>query len=103
MPAHDPPAGWPAERIKAELRARYGHITAISRAWGYHPTAVTKTLAIPGYSAAVERLIAEALEVTPHTLWPSRWSPEGLPVRPGVASNLSALPANPHRQKAVAA
>ncbi len=55
-------------------------------------------------SAALERRIAAAIGVSPHTLWPDRWTPEGLR-RPQsvIRSKASRLAAEPHRQKRKAA
>jgi len=94
---------WHPERIKGELRARYGHITALSEQWGYHRTAITKTLSMRGYSPKLERLIAEALGEPLHIVWPDRWTPTGLPIPLRPRPNLSAAPPNPHRQKDKAA
>lgn len=97
------PPLWHPERIKAELRARYGHVTTLSETWGYHRTSISKTLSMRGYSPKLELLIAEALGEPPHIVWPDRWGADGkpLPLRP--KPDLSALPANPHRQKGRAA
>jgi Ner family transcriptional regulator len=98
------PQGWHREDIKAELRKRLGPVTILSRAWGYGPAAITSTLLRPDYSPAIEQRIAEALGQHPHTLWPDRWTPEGV-ARPRSTNSTHpsvAIPA-PHRQKAHAA
>ena len=97
------PPLWHPERIKAELRARFGHITALSEQWGYHRSAISRTLSVRGYSPNLERLIAEALEQPLHVVWPDRWNANGTPVPLRPTPDLSALPANPHRQKEKAA
>ncbi len=94
---------WHPERIKAELRARYGHITALSEQWGYHRSAISRTLTVRGYSPNIERLIAEALGEKLHIVWPDRWYPDGTPIPLRPRPDLTALPANPHRQKGRAA
>lgn len=95
----DRPDGWEPEDVKAELRKRFGPITRLSQEWGYHPTAITKTLYLRGYSMAVERLIASALELAPHTLWPDRWTPEGDPRPLRRCPNASSRRTKLHRQK----
>lgn len=115
-------AGWHAEDIKAELRKRLGRegdVTALSRAWGYDPSAISKVLARPGHSRKVEVLIAGALGLAPHAVWPDRWHADGTPkrivigvlpddgrgraARPRVAPSVGDDPARPaplpHRQK----
>lgn len=71
------PKGWHRERIKAALRERYGSLEHLSRTWGYHPATISAALCPGTRLRAVEQRIADALEVTPHTLWPDRWTPEG--------------------------
>ncbi|MBX9594205.1 MAG: helix-turn-helix domain-containing protein [Roseomonas sp.] len=98
------PQGWHREDIKGELRKRFGPITVLSRAWGYGPAAITSTLLRPDFSPAIEQRIADALELTPHTLWPERWLPNGTP-RPRSTNTTHpsvAIP-QPHRQKSEAA
>lgn len=75
-----PAKGWHRERIKAELRIRYGSITDLAVRWGYHRAAVSHALRRPLFSQPLEIKIADALGVTPHTLWPDRWTPEGAPL-----------------------
>ena len=70
-------AGWHRERIKADLRVRFGTLRALCRAWEYAPGTISAVLRWPGQSEAIERRIAEALGEHPHTLWPARFTPEG--------------------------
>lgn len=96
-------ATWHAEDIKAALRRRHGPITHLSRAWGYGHSAITSTLTRSDYSVRLELRIAQALDLSPHVLWPKRWRPDGTPLpRPVGDPSTSAIPA-PHRQKGVAA
>jgi Ner family transcriptional regulator len=97
------PPLWHPERIKAELRARFGHITALSERWGYHRAAISRTLTVRGYSPNIERLIAEALGEPLHIVWPDRWNPEGTPIPLRPRPDLTAAPPNLHRQKGQAA
>ena len=69
---------WHPGRITAELRRRFGPITHLSVSWGHNPTAITQTLRRRDYSKALERRIAEALGMSLHELWPSRWTEDGL-------------------------
>jgi Ner family transcriptional regulator len=75
-----PAKGWHRERIKSELRIRCGSLTNLSVRWGYHRAAVSAVLRRPLFSQPIEIKIADALGVTPHTLWPDRWTPEGAPL-----------------------
>ena len=74
------PKGWHRETIKAELRKQFGPITHLSAAWGYARPAITNCLLNPNYSRPLERRIAEALEQSPHVLWPDRWDRRGNPL-----------------------
>jgi Ner family transcriptional regulator len=76
--AEAPGPGWHVEDIKAELRKRLGSLTALSEAWGYHPSAISNAIARP-YSSRIEQRVATALSLPPHILWPDRWTPEGHP------------------------
>ena len=96
--------GWHREDIKAELRKRLGPITVLSQAWGYGRSGITNALARHDYSPAIERRIAEAIDQQPHTLWPDRWTPEGVPrPRSTVGSHPSLAVPIPHRLKSEAA
>jgi Ner family transcriptional regulator len=70
--------GWHPEEIKAALRKRLGPITHLAQAWGMHPSTISAVLANPARSAPVELRIAQALGQHPHTLWPDRWTPDGV-------------------------
>lgn len=92
--------GWHPEDIKAALRKQHGPITRLSVAWGYSRSAITHALARPDYSVAVEQRIAQVLGLSPHTLWPDRWTPQGAPrPRSTNARQPSRARINPHRQK----
>lgn len=65
------------EDLKAEIRKTCGSMAELSTSKGYQRDAVRKTLRNPW--PAVERIIADALEAEPQTLWPSRYDEEGLP------------------------
>ena len=95
------PKGWHSEKIVAELRIRLGNITDLSSRWGYHRSTVSRAIRDPGTSTLVERRIADALGVTPHTLWPDRWTPEGAPL-PRTKQTAPGRPAR-HRQNVEAA
>lgn len=91
--------GWHREDIKAALRKRFGGINALSRAWGYNPKAISNALGHKR-STIVERRIADALDVTPHTLWPDRWTPEGTPVTGRAQTAPAAAPRHRQNQRA---
>ncbi len=71
------PKGWHAEDIKAGLRKRHRSMSALARSWGLHPNTIAVVLQNGSRMPRVEELIARELGVTPHTLWPDRWTPEG--------------------------
>ena len=70
--------GWHVENIKAELRKKFGTLREFSRTAGVKPSVVSDALANPNGSSRVELIIAKALGVTAHDLWPDRWTAEGL-------------------------
>ena len=70
-------AGWHQENIKAELRKRFGSLRLFAQAQQVSKQAVSGALASPTRSSRVELLIASALEVPPHLLWPDRWTSDG--------------------------
>ncbi len=71
-------SGWHPEQIKAELRRRFGPITHLSVTWGHNPTAITQVLRRRDYSKVLEQQISEALGISLHELWPSRWTEGGV-------------------------
>lgn len=90
------PQGWHTEDIKAALRKQFGSLSALSVAWGLHPSAVSGAINGRKRSVPVERRIAKALRRTPHTLWPDRWSPSGSPLPRGADHTRTGQPL--HRQ-----
>ena len=90
------PQGWHREDIRAALRKKHGTLSALSVSWGLHPSTVAVALSTPGI-AAVERRIAAEIGVHPHTLWPDRWSPEGVQL-PRRGKNRSRKRPGAHRQ-----
>ncbi|MBR0644021.1 helix-turn-helix domain-containing protein [Plastoroseomonas hellenica] len=95
--------GWHREKIKAELRMRHGNLTDLSVRWGYHRSSVSAAIDRAD-SPAIDLRIAEALNQHPHTLWPERWTPDGLRVpHPNHAENPSRSAPHSHRQKSEAA
>lgn len=98
-----PAPGWHPEDIKAALRKKHGPIGHLSRTWGFNQAAISKVLRFPSESITVERLIAAALNVSPHELWPDRWTKRGepLPRLTKVKANAS-IPAIQRQKKAAA-
>lgn len=72
-------AVWHREDIKAELRKRYGTLRALSTSWGMNGQAITHTLLRPNHHRPTARRIAQALDLSPHELWPSIFEPETSP------------------------
>lgn len=95
--------GWHREDIKAELRKRHGNLTNLAIAWGFHRSTVSNAIDRPGHPA-VDFRIATALGVTPHILWPERWTPEGVRAeRLTIEKQHSRPETQTHRQKSEAA
>lgn len=70
-------AGWHVENIKAELRKIHGTLREFARVCGVSPAVVSDAIANPNGSSRVELKIAEAIGVSPHKLWPERWTEDG--------------------------
>ncbi len=68
---------WHPADVLAALKKRGHSLAGLSVSNGYHPTAAGKALkqAWP----AMERLLAEALGLTPQEIWPSRYDADGRP------------------------
>ncbi|HEY2619554.1 MAG TPA: helix-turn-helix domain-containing protein [Acetobacteraceae bacterium] len=73
------PTDWHPADVLAALKKRGHSLAGLSVANGYHPTAAGKALKQPW--PALERLLAEAIGVTPQAIWPSRYDREGSPRR----------------------
>jgi len=65
---------WHPADVLAALKKRGKSLAGISIAHGYHPTAAGKALKRPW--PAMERAIADELELTPEKIWPSRYPPQ---------------------------
>lgn len=94
---------WHVEDIKAELRKRYGSLTALDRLWGYRSGVISTALGTPGMSRRVEKRIAAELERPLHVLWPDRWHPDGTPVSFRADRTPTKGPADALRAKGAAA
>jgi Ner family transcriptional regulator len=70
---------WHPADVLAALKKRGYNLARLSVANGYHPTAAGKALKQPW--PAIERLLAEAIGVTPQEIWPSRYDAAGNPRR----------------------
>jgi Ner family transcriptional regulator len=66
----DDPDWHPAD-VQAALKKRGFSLAGLSAANGYHATAAGKALRRPW--PALEVLIADALGIPPHAIWPSRY------------------------------
>lgn len=66
-----PPGDWHPADVLAALKKRGHTLAGLSTANGYHPTAAGKALKRPW--PAVELLIANAIGVSPHVIWPTRY------------------------------
>lgn len=55
-------------------------MAALGRHFGVSKTAVPNTINQPGYSAKMERRLAEVVGRPAHEIWPSRYHHDGTPV-----------------------
>ena len=95
-----PEAGWHPEDIRAAIRKRYGSLRALSLRFGMDRTAVSIVLLRPTASTRLERLIAAAIDQTPHALWPDRWSKGGEPLpRTGLPKAAPRWPRNSSQKR----
>jgi len=74
------PSGMHAEDIKADLRKKWGSLSALSRHFGKNPNIVTQVISTPGYSVPMEIAIAAELGIPPHEVWPDRFHSDGTPI-----------------------
>jgi Ner family transcriptional regulator len=72
------PPDWHPADILAALKKRGHSLAGLSVTNGYHPTAAGKALKQPW--PAMERIVADALGVSPPVIWPSRYDSEGRPL-----------------------
>jgi len=96
--AKQQPQGWHREDIKGALRKKHRSLEALSKAWGYHPSAISVALNPGTFWPGLEARIAEEIGVPPHTLWPDRWAPEGTRRPSSIAADDSPTPRSAHRQ-----
>lgn len=66
---------WHKADIVAAVRKAGSSLSALSRMHGYTPTIIGHALHCP--CPKYERLIAEFLNITPQTIWPSRYHEDG--------------------------
>jgi len=75
-----PHQDWPAHYLLYRLREAGTSYANISRKHGYCPTAAIMVHHRPSWPR-MERLLADALGVTPQEIWPSRYHEDGTPRR----------------------
>lgn len=68
---------WHPADVLAALKKRGKTLAGLSVANGYHPTAAGK--ALKRRWPAVEAIIADALELSPAEIWPSRYEADAQP------------------------
>lgn len=68
---------WHPADVLAALKKRGRTLAGLSVANGYHPTAAGK--ALKRRWPALEAIIADALELSPVQIWPSRYDADTLP------------------------
>ena len=71
--------GWHPADIKAALEKIDLSLAELSRRAGYHPTAAGRALRTSW--PEMERVIAEALGTTPQAIWPTQYTPDGVPLK----------------------
>lgn len=67
-------AGWHAENIKAEIRKKFGTLAKFARHVGLSPQTISGAISGPCVSSRAERLIAQSFGLSPHDIWPDRWT-----------------------------
>jgi Ner family transcriptional regulator len=70
-------ADWHPADVLAGLKKRGHSLAGLSTSNGYHPTAAGKALKRPW--PALETIIANALDLAPVDIWPSRYDDAGRP------------------------
>lgn len=70
---------WHAEQVKAAIRMRGETLASLSTAHGYEESAFSK--ALKRQWPTVELIIASFLDLSPKTIWPSRYDRSGRPKR----------------------
>lgn len=96
--AEQQPQGWHREDIKGALRKKHRSLEALSKAWGFHPSAISVALNPGSYWPHLEARIAEEIGTTPHALWPDLWTPDGTRRPPSIAADDSPARRPAHRQ-----
>ncbi len=69
---------WHPEQVKAAIRMGGLPLDELSRRNGYHRSACRRALKFAW--PAVEKIIADALGLTPQAIWPSRYDAKGKPL-----------------------
>ena len=77
-PPPSKPEDWHPADVLAALKKRGHSLAGLSVANGYHPTAAGKALRQSW--PAMEKIVAEALALTPPEIWPSRYDSSGRPL-----------------------
>lgn len=77
IPKKPVPGDWHKADIICGLWKRGTSMQRLSRENGYHPHALSMLLYRPWPKG--ERIIAKALDVKPHEIWPSRYREDGTP------------------------
>lgn len=72
--------GMHREEIKAKLRMKFGSLRRAATEFGVHYSAISRVFLFPNDSRPVELKIARALDLSPHLLWPDRWTAAGEPL-----------------------
>ena len=80
MAGKHPGADWSRPAIRAALREAGWSLSSFSLHLGYRRNAASQALRAPW--PKMERLIAEAIGLEPHLIWPSRYGPDGRSNRP---------------------
>jgi Ner family transcriptional regulator len=68
---------WHAEKIKFEIRVKFGSLRAFAKTIGSSPQSVSGAILSPIKSARIELQITSNLGKKPFELWPDRWTPKG--------------------------
>jgi Ner family transcriptional regulator len=75
--------GWHKEDIKAELRKRGWSFARLGRLYNYRQPGQPRHVLRQRWPA-MEKVIADILEVQPATIWPDRYKADGTPIGTGI-------------------
>jgi len=85
--AQRPEGKWDAEGIRAEVRRRFGTLSALAAKSGYTLTAICYAIKGETFVPGPCKAVAKAIGQKPHTLWPHWFNRDGTPLQGRDASD----------------